>query len=509
MPTLTFLIKNYQPILATALQGDPNTDVSYGYLPGSTIRGALISRYMQQNGDFDPENPNVKRLFFDGSTCYLNAYLCDSENQRTLPVPRCFFRRKSGDEKYIYNFSCEEPTEFQKKAIDGFCIIDGSIYLHKERRRLNIHNKRDRRYGRGRDGGDGEIFRYDALDANQCFKAIITCQSDADIQSIRQLLERDTTFFLGGSQTAGYGHAEVLQIEEVDWIEIATPLDYRLQRSPEQIVITLTSDLLLRNRFGQFAAEHPTEALESCLGQNLKLVESYLKTTYIGGFNRKWGLQLPQVQAIAAGSVFVYQCNNISPQALAALERDGLGERRAEGFGRLVISWFENAPEFYAPEVDKRTLSEPISLKPDSPDAKLAQDIASRILRQRLEQELIKTLHSQISQISNGMGNRQWSRLMRAALAALISGDEKSINDLLGSLRSNARTQFDKTKIDGEKLPEKIKSWLGNSNTLWTRVAPVVIADKSCSVTPELEKEYTFRLITALAKSMMKLEEAA
>ena len=65
-----------QPLLATSFQGDPNSDVSYSYIPGSMIRGVIIGRYMKQNGlsELDLEDDEVRRLFFDAnSTCYLNG----------------------------------------------------------------------------------------------------------------------------------------------------------------------------------------------------------------------------------------------------------------------------------------------------------------------------------------------------------------------------------------------------------------------------------------------------
>ena len=31
-----------QPLLLTSLQGDPNSSVSFSYIPGSVVRGALI-----------------------------------------------------------------------------------------------------------------------------------------------------------------------------------------------------------------------------------------------------------------------------------------------------------------------------------------------------------------------------------------------------------------------------------------------------------------------------------
>lgn len=97
MKAVVFSLHAQQPLLATSFQGDPNSDVSFSYIPGSMIRGALIGRYMRQEGlnDLDLDDAKVQQLFFDSDqTRYLNAYLEDSAGQRTLLTPKSWFREK-------------------------------------------------------------------------------------------------------------------------------------------------------------------------------------------------------------------------------------------------------------------------------------------------------------------------------------------------------------------------------------------------------------------------------
>ncbi len=58
----------------------------------------------------------------------------------------------------------------------------------------------------------------------------------------------------------------------------------------------------------------------------------------IGGFNRKWGLPLPQALAVRMGSVLVFKDPGCDPTLLDDLEVRGIGERRAEGFGRIAFN---------------------------------------------------------------------------------------------------------------------------------------------------------------------------
>ena len=59
----------------------------------------------------------------------------------------------------------------------------------------------------------------------------------------------------------------------------------------------------------------------------------------VGGFNRKWGLPLPQTPALKRGSVLKLEITNeVSEKTLWKLIDNGLGERRNEGFGRIGIN---------------------------------------------------------------------------------------------------------------------------------------------------------------------------
>jgi CRISPR-associated protein Csx10 len=191
MKAITFLLHTKQPILATSLQGDPNSDVSHSYIPGSMIRGMLISRYLRQQDiqELDVLDDKIRKLFFESQTRYLNAYLFDREKeQRTLPVPLCLYKTKGDDPTTeIYNFvqlASQHRPDSPKRLDDKFCIVDdyGYISLYKESRRINIHNQRNRKKGRGTDSS-GAVFRYDAIDAEQVFQAVVLWFSKCGLRS--------------------------------------------------------------------------------------------------------------------------------------------------------------------------------------------------------------------------------------------------------------------------------------------------------------------------------------
>jgi CRISPR-associated protein Csx10 len=537
MKTITFLLHTKQSVLVTSLQGDPNSDVSFSYIPGSVIRGALIGRYLQLHGlqksdDIldDIKFSEIKKLFFNGDTRYLNAYLYSSEQEkRTLPVPRSWLKKKNDNiyklkEISVYDFSYEQPRDdISYKSLDeGFCTVnDNDIVLYKEQRRINIHNMRNRKKGRGIEGS-GAVFRYDALDAEQIFQAVILCDNSEDVDKIKALLEVKE-IWLGGSQSAGYGHTQIIYKGEEDehdnWYEVGSKPEERENR--ELLRITLLSDLILRDKWGHYVATPPkstenennrevnplTQQLKELLNINLQIKSSYASSLIIGGFNRKWGLPLPQVPALAAGSVFVFKYNGqINIEQIRSLENKGIGERLVDGFGRIAISWLEEYPTFNASLPKSEMNWDEPRLTSNTIDCEIAQKMAKRLLEQKLDIRLLEKIDS-INFKKNKLKNSQLSRLMIVARQALTEESKNPVLKLLESLPKNAKTQFEDATINNKSLKSQIFEWVENpSGWIDSQHLAVNIAGESISsdIVNKLKLEYTLRLIIAVAKQAMK-----
>jgi CRISPR-associated protein Csx10 len=539
MKVITFLLHTKQPILATSLQGDPNSDVSFSYIPGSMIRGVLISRYLndlkrcgsRENDDIlDSNNFAAKQLFFDGNTRYLNAYLYNHDREkRTLPVPRSWFKKK-GDEATdsqeitIYDFSIREQSNQDisyKSLKESFCTVDDEeVVLYKEKRRINIHNRRDRKKGRGTDG-NGAVFRYDALDAAQTFQGVILCDNPDDVGKIKPLLE-PKDIWLGGSQSAGYGHTEISHVEEHDiWQEVGDT-EYREER--KLLRITLLSDLILRDRCGQYVAMPPiqlitdegeresdplTQLLEQLLEVKLEPQSSFTSSLVVGGFNRKWGLPLPQVPALAAGSVFVLNYEGqLNIDRIHILENDGIGERRVDGFGRVAVNWLEEHPKFTANLPNSDTDPTQPRLEPNTEDSKVAAKMAHRLLEQKLDSRLLEKVdNDRVKLKPNKLSNSQLSRLIIVARQALTEGSKNPVIELLENLPKNATGQFEDTKVNGKSFKKQICEWLNEPNS-WidSQHLEINIAGESVTsnLVEKLKLEYTLRLIMAIAKKANK-----
>lgn len=559
MKAVTFLLHTQQPILATSLQGDPNSDVSHSYILGSMVRGMLIGRYLQRHGVKTTDDildsqrfPDIKRLFFDTQkTRYLNAYPADIEQKRTLPVPRSWYKNKdvtfSDKPETVFDFSKisvdERDEDLSPKLLDEkFCTVnDDEVLLYRVKRRINIHNQRDRRRGRGIEGS-GAVFRYDAIAAKQAFGAVILCESDEDQRIIESLLQPKDAW-LGGSQSAGYGHVciEFAQNDN-NWYEVRSNPKERIKQD-DNLTITLLSDTIIRNEWGQTVTDPEAirQLLSELLNEELKFQKDgiYASSLIVGGFNRKWGLPLPQAPAFAAGSVFVFENANLDLSRVRNLEEQGIGERKIDGFGRIVVNWLGEEAEYEAklPQLNTRRglpadIKDP--LKPES--LKIASDIATRIVRKKLDKLLIAQVSNLQLTNKENISNSQLSLLMSVVRQALSEleiaritpeAERKTVAELaadvcnlLSNLPSNARQQFERIRLQtGERLDEQIHQWL-NSPGVWLndfwRSEPytknlvvenqprITVASVQQDFDAYTALEYSLRLIVALAKKTIK-----
>lgn len=493
MNALTFQIRTLEPLLVTQLEaGEENSATSFNFIPGSVLRGAVINLYLQQHPVNDAaQDPTCRRLFFDGGVRYLNAYSVNRLGERTLPKPLSW--RVSKDERdnpsaIIYDFAIEPD-----KDVDGptspqgaFCWrSEDQVELDMPQRYVNVHNFSENRNVKRK--GDSTVFRYEAIAAGEMFGAVILADDEEDLNTLRPLLE-GVELDIGGSRSAGYGRVCFENVQIVtNWQE------YERDQAPDEdiVVLTLLSDAILRDKHGQFTTD-----LDTVLGQ--KHLRAFRSTRVVGGFNRKWGLPLVQAPALQAGSVFVYPALAFDEQVLQRLVEEGVGDRRAEGFGRVAVNW-HTRPTWQRRQVRETPLSQQTSLSRESRD--LAQRMAQRRLRALLDQKLLEALSH--LQITPRPSNAQLSRLRLVVHRAWQEGNPRLISAHLDNLKQNARTQFRRARISGKSL----EAWLREGveqDALWQEYLQLSeseypsIAGVTAAVTDKIKIEYTMRLLDAL-----------
>ncbi len=546
---IRYTIELKAPLLATDIQGEPNGAVSQPFIPGSLLRGALISAYLagKRKSEFDgADDVETRTLFLGEETQFLNAYPISKDGRRALPVPASWRHKKDdgykvGDSfRTVYDRSLKPEKEGDEGVKGDFCWWDEKPALFEAPRQVNVHTQRDARKGRptvvlkGDDEEEtlGAIYRYDALAAGLQLKAaIVTTKQCA--ATFEELLNRKT-FWIGRARRAGYGRAEFVHIGTSDyWRESDAHNDApRGIADGKTLRFTCASDVLLRDQNGQ-ATFDPRVALTRALKLDpdalaLDPQSTWVETKTVGGFNRKWGMALPQTPAIAAGSVFVYRTSQtISSDDLETVELRGIGERRNEGFGRVIANWPRTEDASFESQEYKPESARPRLGKLSPLEEKAARAIARRILRKRMDEKLLTDVNSR--QINHAPHKNQIARL-RVILRAVQSG-RQPIAHLIAYLddlqeRRTSRQQFeratigrrnissasaDKRKGDTpqplivwikEQINNAMGNWLVNAVVLGTD--DVLVKDE---VIPALAQEYALRLIDQVLYHATKAQD--
>lgn len=539
MKVISYRITLCEPVILTALEGDPNQSVSLNYIPGSVLRGAIIGKYMRENNlkTLDAVDEKVRRLFFEGTTRYLNGYPVDKSGKRTLPVPLSWHQDKQAvaeqDENYhapIYDFAVDDhPTEIKQALsvkVPFFSMGEDKVRLVSPKRRLSIHTARNRRYGRAIKALDttgepsGAVYRYEALEADQTFEALILCDNDEDAEFLMDLLkvekdkEKDKQseeYFLGGSRSAGYGRVKIQNVKLInkDWREA----DGEMKNLGNKLVVTFLSDVLLRDENGQFSADPMvvTDILKKKLNLELDKEKIFMNTKIIGGFNRKWGLPLPQCLAIGMGSVFVYSIKTpgrLDLNKLKELETEGIGERRIDGFGRLAFNCLEKRKLAVVKEDD----SDDVMVPPieDEESREIAKLMVTRMFEKQLEDKLVKevmiesyNLAGEKENVKNLPNNAQINRL-RSIIhnASLVKGkpDMQQLREYLEDIkkRRSAAKQFEKAKVGNKPLLEWIEETLNKvDQENWMKLFCIKNNEipNLGGVTPDIDESFRCRYI--------------
>ena len=423
------------PTVIPVSDGDPNTIVTRRDIPGTHIWGVAAWHYLHplKHKSTDLE---FQQAFLHGGLRFLSAYpedIDDKPQQRLIPLPHSVRQlkddeglvdlakktRKDPIKRLEYRYARIKPQEFETQLV-------------KIERNYHHARSKDRRKGRALKA-DGAIYRYEAIQANQIFQGAVL-GSEENLGKLKdEWLGQVDVMRLGRSRSAQYGSAKFEWIDDTpqeldkissEWDGFVERKDGHLQIMPpsldKRLVITVLSPLLSVNRYGHPDIQFPKCELAQVLQlpvKKLKLLRSYTRTEVLGGYDVHLRLPRQQWPAIAAGSVFVFKLKqDIGKDCLLQqLERDGLGLRKGEGYGRIAVNRQESLPDSYTKE---KRLDDPEQQRnPQPSEAEIPQDIRD------LLQNVVRT--------------RCLSQMQEYAMVIVgqLSKDNIPSNSLLGRLR--------------------------------------------------------------------------
>ena len=326
--------------IAAKVEG--NVTGTHDHVPGTMLIGAAKAFALKAGVAADAFFPALAA----GRIRVLTAYP-GYDGARGLPAPVVIEEKKDdvsgplppGGKKRRGNLSLRGNGDGQRKPLRAdYCLPElaaggGLRFVKKPDRALRTHNVVDDQRQKPTAETAGGVYVSEVLEAGTQLHSQLAIDSallkggKIDAGTAWD----DVKIRLGRAKSAGFGAATV-RASMIAAETAAKPAATGLRR------LLVAGDLVLPAR----ADESPVEAVRQMLGDcgikaDLDVKNSDFRFKRIDGWIAAWGLPRPTLTAIAAGSVIAIKRVDTDAAALDALAGSGLGLRRGEGYGEIIV----------------------------------------------------------------------------------------------------------------------------------------------------------------------------
>ena len=514
-------LENLEEIKITPTINQSDANFSKSYISGSSVKGACIEKYIIENKIKNLNEGISKELFLKGGLKFLNAYPLDtSEKERSLPFPSCYYALKDDIKQQKDKLKITNSLDMEKGK--NYAKVKGKefVLFQSEEDLKNISVLKEeylhiRKPGEKND--ENKIFRYEVIKANQKFRGYIKVEDKFEeyIDDIKNLL--NNTFYIGGSKGSGYGLCKIDNIKvlnenpEYKYFEKVMDLDEEYFEDEEKIYIYALSDIIYRNKLGQYKTIFDEDFVAKNIGVDKVEVnkECYVDTEYCTSFNNKWGYRQPIISAIKAGSIISYDIKEgeIDLDNVKEFIDSGIGERKNDGYGRFIIlnSLSGEIVTKYKKKEEKLELE-----KLDKDKNKQMELILNRIYNSKLESKLPNKVLNIKEELTRDkeIKTNQWGKLYRL-MNILLETDRKEgikkAEDYFDHINSKQRNRdlanaLRRIEVDGKELKDFIISYLKMSVDEFKRSNEyeISLGDVHSSLTEEEIYRYNVRTLKEL-----------
>jgi CRISPR-associated protein Csx10 len=313
-----------------------NVVVSRDWVPGAVLLPAILVRLDRPVSHRELVVGDARPAVPDADTAV-----------PALPAPMIWHRPKDRHRHDVVNVAQRraDPDERRQAMRTGHIVPDGPGAWHVLTPVMTVSTHAVIDDEAGRPTADrGGVFTYLGLAPGTRLVSDVVLPAGVGLA-----LAAGDRLRLGRSRKDDFGQARVLGVRPVSAPDAADVAAGELVR------VWCVSDVLLRDATG--AADPSPRGLAAELARRLGapvevagqvpggLVAQAYRTARRDSFHARWGRPRPSLTGLAAGSVVTLRAGADIPGAvLAAVQRDGVGERTAEGFGQVRF----DAPEIMA-----------------------------------------------------------------------------------------------------------------------------------------------------------------
>lgn len=463
--TLMMTVRTLSPAVLAIHSGDQNTVNTAPFIPGSTLKGMLVDRVRQSLGlqtGKEHESSLFRALFLEhGEKSLFASPAFPVINEAVYTPAPLYLHQDKTEPRRLHNLLASRPTDTE--PVHGLISLTTAGFLNKEPdTTLFFHTQRaqDRKQGKSSDD-DGAIFYYEAMERGQEFSATL--------QGPKCLL--DLIFSLGASFSASIGRSRSAQYGQVQ-VTLDKPSVHHEYDEDEDLIdgdqtlLTCLTPLIVRNPSG--FPEASAANLGVCLaralaetGITVSVISSYARPTTVEPFVGVMGCSLPACEAFREGSSFLLGIPGMSStdlsQRLKKVERTGLGEWCAMGFGSVTFST-PPTNQSYSVRFDDRISPSLASSIPTGLKAVII-GIIHREEEAYLAEQGMKDAKAFTENSKKHLHNHQIGRLEGFVVKATTVNELQAV---LGALRDNAKKKLEACQTGARvSILEKITSFTG------------------------------------------------
>lgn len=390
MIKLDLTITTEAPLVLRGTRGGSQFSPPLRYVPGTALRGALAVEYLRNGGR--PTDDHFRALFLSDEVSYGPLFPCkEGKRARPLPASAVACKRYKGEHAAsigdallrleLTSVLLESPGDGCRAPLATLAAWEGcpdcrdrypgrlpnlrdrleGYYVEEPFALVSTHTRLLTGVGMSRRTGTAAhrlLFSMGAIEEGQSFQGEVRLHGEEDrLQALlRELAPPQGTLRLGGARSRGQGHVRVEGWTAAE-NEAEPPLERRWRAfneavrrlwtasglaPPQEDYFTLgvESPLILRNAWLRPVRPADVDAQALGLPPGVERRRAMLKEVTVRGWNVACGLPKEEMPAADAGSVFLF-CAPVSLRAsiqerLGQIEGYGAGERRNEGFGRMI-----------------------------------------------------------------------------------------------------------------------------------------------------------------------------
>ena len=307
-----------------------NVVTSHDYIPGSAIL-PVVHEAISRAG-FDSQ------ALIRAGLVKVSRGLPVFQDKTSLPTPFVISVVKSDQSSFVNNSLGQREDVVTKQVRTGWVSkgAGDTLLLHRVPFVSNTHNSVSDALQRPSEDVGG-VFTYEGIAPGQVFRAsVVMPTSIADVLFHDDLNSR---IGIGTSRKDDYGDVQL------KWDRRPLAEESPVSLSGNSLQIWCVADIVLPHHPGIGLAESAKRAIAQTLGVSenvlsLDVAKTRVRPMRVDSWHGRWGLPRTTMFGIAAGSCISVTWNGaeITNASVSELVREGIGARRAEGFGSVVVN---------------------------------------------------------------------------------------------------------------------------------------------------------------------------